>query len=171
MVSRTEAVAALRRSQHLHALPIAAALAVGLLLAAPAEWFLRIDAIQVVQTERGKVVVVQARKVWPAGEMEISWSAQVDRIAVPDDGGTRGETVCSGEGRATIRDDSPGFLPMPLADWVGDPGCDPAAGELHIAHAHWSFRLFGLTKTGTHRSEAFAPALRPVRIGANGQRS
>lgn len=158
--------ALLRRNQNARALPIATALTAAMLVAAPAEWFVRIDRIQIVPTAHGKVVVAEARKVWFLDAVPVSWSAQVDRIPLPVDGHASGETICQGGGHATIDEDGPGILLIPLPDWVGDPDCQPAAGQLHIARATWSIRLFGLTKAATEQSAAFTPAEAPIRLGS-----
>jgi hypothetical protein len=166
MVIDRQTWAAMMRNRNARALPIAAALAAAMLVAAPAEWFVRIDRIQIVPTSHGKVVVAEARKLWLLDAMPVSWSARVERIRVPLDGSATGETICRGGGQATIDDDGPGILLIPLPDWVGDPDCEPAAGQLHIARATWSIRLFGLTKTATEQSAAFTPAEAPIRLGS-----
>ena len=148
-------VAARLSRDNLMAIPIAAALAFTLLLIAPAEWFLRVHSIQIVQTSTGRTVVIQARTTWPRRALTVEWVAQVDKIMVDEIGQVTGSTVCAGHGHATIRDDDFEVVRMPLADWIGDPTCAPEPAEVHIAHASWSFHVLGFPKTARARSAAF----------------
>jgi hypothetical protein len=151
-------------TRELLALGLAGAVASGGVVLAPAEWFLNVHSIQVVQSDEGKAIVIQARTVWPGDAIAVTWTAQVDRIAVGSDGQAVGATICSGEGRATIRDDAYEVVRMPLADWVGDPLCDPDIGKPHIAQASWSFEVLGVTKTASKRSAVFTLMDRTVRL-------
>jgi hypothetical protein len=142
----------------------AVGLAVGGMALAPAEWFLNVHSIQVVQSDEGKALVIQARTVWPGDAIAVRWTAQVERLAVDGAGNAIGATICSGEGYASIRDDAYEVVRMPLADWVGDPHCDPAVGKPHIAQASWSFVVLGFTKTASKRSAVFTLMDRTVRL-------
>lgn len=155
-MKRAFALVASRLSRdNLLAIPIAAGLAFALLWLAPAEWFLRVHSIQIVQTSTGRAMVIQARTTWPRKALTVQWVAQVDKIVVDSGGQVTGSTVCSGHGHATIRDDAFEVVRMPLADWVGDPTCAPELAEVHIAHASWTFDVLGFPKTATARSAAF----------------
>lgn len=155
MVSVKGLASGLFGGRSLMALPAALALAFILLAAAPASWFLQIHSIRIVQTDDGRVAVIQARTVWPGKALRVTWAAQIDRLSLSDAGHKTGATVCAGAGQSTIRDDDFEIVKMPLADWVGDPSCDLARGVPHVAHASWAFTVLGLTKTATHRSAAF----------------
>jgi hypothetical protein len=167
MVGRAVATTVARSRHHRRALPMAMALAAGLIFAAPGNWFVRIESIQVLPTDQGDVVVVSARPRWGAGTLDIAWTARIERLPLDATIGP-GVTICSGNGNATIDGDDIGPLRMPLSAWVGDPACRPVQGELHVAHAQWRFRLFGLTKSATGHSAAFAAVADPMRIGLSG---
>jgi len=143
---------------------IAGGFAAGAIQAAPAEWFLKVHSIQVIQSDEGKTIVIQARTVWPGDALRVHWTAQVDRILLDPLGKATGATVCAGDGFATIRDDAYEVVRMPLADWVGDPFCNPDAGEPHVAQASWSFDILGVTKTASTRSAAFTLVDRTIRL-------
>jgi len=143
---------------------IAGGIATGALHAAPAEWFLRVHSIQVIQSDEGKTIVIQARTVWPGDALRVNWNAQVERIVLDPVGQAVGATVCAGDGFATIRDDAYEVVRMPLADWVGDPFCNPDIGEPHVAQASWSFEILGVTKTASTRSAAFTLVDRTIRL-------
>ncbi|WP_333832847.1 hypothetical protein [Rubrimonas sp.] len=143
---------------------IAGMITVAVLYVAPAEWFLKIHSIQVIQSDEGKTIVIQARTVWPGDALSVQWNAQVDRIVLDPAGKAFGATVCAGEGFATIRDDVYEVVRMPLADWVGDPFCNPDIGEPHVAQASWSFDILGVTKTASTRSAAFTLVDRTIRL-------
>jgi hypothetical protein len=151
-------------TRELLALGLAGSIATGGVMLAPAEWFLNVHSIQVVQSDEGKAIVIQARTVWPGDVLAVQWTAQVERIAVDAAGQATGATICSGEGRASVRDDAYEVVRMPLADWVGDPLCDPDPGKPHIAQASWSFEVLGFTKTASKRSAVFTLMDRTVRL-------
>jgi hypothetical protein len=143
---------------------LALLIAGGALLIAPAEWFLRVHSIQVVQTEGGSAMVIQARTVWPGDALQVQWAASIEKIAEDEGGRAVGRLVCAGHGVSSIRDDSYAVVRMPLADWVGDPTCAPAPGEPHFAEATWQFSVLGVTKTASKRSAAFTLVNTTVRV-------
>jgi hypothetical protein len=141
--------------ESLRALPAASLLAVALLAAAPAEWFLSVRSIRFVQTAEGRMAVIQARTVWPGDALRVLWSAQVDRLTLADGGRVMAGTACIGSGEATIRDDDVEIVRMSLGDWVGDPACRLEAGVPHVAQARWRFTVLGFPKTATWRAPVF----------------
>ncbi|TVQ56458.1 MAG: hypothetical protein EA355_06680 [Rhodobacteraceae bacterium] len=147
-----------RWSNEIRAAILALLTAGAALLVAPADWFLRVHSIQVVQTADGSAMVIQARTVWPKDVLQVRWAASIETILVEDDGATVGRLVCAGHGVSTIRDTHYAVVRMPLADWVGDPNCAPPVGEPHFAEATWRFSIFGVTKTASKRSAAFTLA-------------
>jgi hypothetical protein len=134
---------------------IAAPLALSTVALAPAEWFLAVHSIRIVETQDGSIAVIQARSIWPGDSLSVNWTAQIDRLETDVDGEVIGRTVCGGYGVNIIRDDDFEIIRMPLADWVDDPTCSPEPGIPHVAHASWTFRVLGFTKTATQRSAAF----------------
>lgn len=152
------------RGVSLRALPIAAVGSLSLLALAPADWFLRVASIEILETHAGKAVVIQVRSVWPGDVLQVQWAAQVDSIEVGADGHAFGVTVCSGSGSSTVRDDDFQIVHMPLSDWVNDPECSPEPGLAHIAHASWRFRILGFTKEATQRSPAFTLSDRTIQV-------
>lgn len=164
MVMLSEAMSALFSRRSLMALPAALALVIAFLALAPASWFLKVHSIQIVQSDDGRIALIQARTIWPREALPVIWTAQIDRLTRAEDGRTVGATVCSGQGRATIRDDDFEIIKMPLHDWVGDPSCALESGIPHVAHASWSFVVLGFTKTATHRSSAFVQRAREVAL-------
>lgn len=155
MVMLSGAMSSLFSRRSLMALPAALALVVTFLAVAPAGWFLNVHSIHIVQTDDGRMALIQARTIWPRDVLPVVWSAQIDRLTQAEDGRAVGTTVCSGQGRTTIRDDDFEIIKMPLRDWLGDPSCAIAVGLPHVAHARWSFTVLGFTKTASQSSAPF----------------